>query len=69
MNMDSLSGYFKHWRGLIREKWGIVFHIESTARKGKEEQLLGSIQMRYGRTRNDAARIIGKVGQKTTENH
>ena len=69
MNLDSLSGYCKHWRGLLREKWGTVFHNESAVKKGKEEQLLGSIQMRYGRTRNDAARNNRKMEQNATENH
>jgi uncharacterized protein YjbJ (UPF0337 family) len=69
MNLDSISGFYKNLKGLLIEKWGIVFHHQSAVRKGKEVQLLGSIQMRYGRTRDSAARNNRSEEQKATESH
>jgi uncharacterized protein YjbJ (UPF0337 family) len=69
MNVDSVLGHCKYLKGLLREKWGTVFHNDKAVYKGKKEQLLGSIQLRYGRTRDSAARNNGKMEHNATENH
>lgn len=54
MNADVLRGKWKEIKGEIREKWGKLTDDDLTQVEGKEEQLLGLLQKRYGYTREKA---------------
>ncbi len=54
MNADVLRGKWNEIKGGIREKWGKPTDDDLIQVEGKEEQLLGLLQKRYGYTREKA---------------
>ncbi len=54
MNADVLRGKWKEIKGGIKEKWGKLTDDDLTQVEGKEDQLLGILQKRYGYTREKA---------------
>lgn len=54
MNADVLRGKWKEIKGGIKEKWGKLTDDDLTQVEGKEEQLLGLLQKRYGYTKEKA---------------
>ncbi len=54
MNADVLRGKWKEIKGGVKEKWGKLTDDDLTQVEGKEEQLLGLLQKRYGYTREKA---------------
>lgn len=58
MNKDILEGNWKQLRGAIREKWGELTDDELEQIAGKRDKLVGSLQKRYGYTKDEASRQI-----------
>lgn len=58
MNWDQAKGNWKQIKGKIREQWGELTDDELDIINGRREQLAGSIQKRYGITREEAERQI-----------
>jgi len=58
MNKDILEGNWKQLRGAIREKWGELTDDELEQIAGKRDKLVGSLQKRYGYSRDEASRQI-----------
>lgn len=58
MNWDQAKGNWKQIKGKIREQWGELTDDELDIINGRREQLAGSIQNRYGITREEAERQI-----------
>ncbi|SIS96730.1 Uncharacterized conserved protein YjbJ, UPF0337 family [Roseivivax lentus] len=56
MNMDELKGRFTEMKGHIREQWGDLSDDEVAETRGEREQLIGKIQAKYGKTREEAER-------------
>jgi uncharacterized protein YjbJ (UPF0337 family) len=54
MNEDILKGKWKEIKGEIKQKWGKVTDDDLIEVEGKEEQLLGLLQQRYGYAREKA---------------
>lgn len=54
MNRDQLEGSWKQIKGTIREQWGKLTDDDMNTIHGKYDQLVGRIQKRYGREREDA---------------
>jgi uncharacterized protein YjbJ (UPF0337 family) len=54
MNEDILKGKWKELKGEIKEKWGSLNDDDLAQVEGKEEQLLGLLQQRYGYARETA---------------
>jgi uncharacterized protein YjbJ (UPF0337 family) len=54
MNADILKGKWKEMKGGVKEKWGKLTDDDLTQIEGKEEQLLGLLQKRYGYTKEKA---------------
>jgi uncharacterized protein YjbJ (UPF0337 family) len=48
MNWNLVEGRWKRYSGNIKESWGKLTHNDSVVFRGKREQLLGTIQERYG---------------------
>jgi uncharacterized protein YjbJ (UPF0337 family) len=48
MNADILKGKWKEIKGEAKQKWGKLTDDDLTQIDGKEEQLLGLLQKRYG---------------------
>lgn len=54
MNADVLKGKWKEIKGGVKEKWGKLTDDDLTQVEGKEDQLLGLLQKRYGYSREKA---------------
>jgi uncharacterized protein YjbJ (UPF0337 family) len=58
MNRDKIEGNWTIFKGKVREKWGKLTDDEVEELRGKEDQLVGRIQERYGETRERVEREI-----------
>ena len=54
MNKDTLQGDWNMVKGKIKEKWGKLTDDDITEIKGKRDQLLGTIQKKYGLAKEKA---------------
>lgn len=48
MNWDQIAGSWKEFTGKIRENWGDLTDDDMAVIAGKRDQLVGTIQRRYG---------------------
>ena len=58
MNTDILEGKWKQIRGEIRETWGELTDSELEQIAGKRDKLAGTLQEKYGWSRDEAERQI-----------
>jgi uncharacterized protein YjbJ (UPF0337 family) len=58
MNFDEIKGKFKEWKGELKAKWGNLTDDDWTEIGGEKDKLIGKIQQRYGRSREDAQREV-----------
>jgi uncharacterized protein YjbJ (UPF0337 family) len=58
MNWDRIEGDWKQFSGSIKEKWGKLTDDDMTAINGRQEQLVGRIQERYGVAKDEARRDV-----------
>jgi uncharacterized protein YjbJ (UPF0337 family) len=56
MNRDTLKGQWTQLKGKAREQWGKLTDDELDQMQGNAEILIGKIQERYGRSREEAER-------------
>jgi len=54
VNADILKGQWKEIKGEVKQKWGKLTDDDLTQIEGKEEQLLGLLQKRYGYAKEKA---------------
>lgn len=60
MNWDQIEGKWNNVKGKAREKWGKLTDDDLTFIAGKKDQLVGKIQERYGKTRQEAEEEANK---------
>ncbi|ETA52544.1 CsbD family protein [Ponticoccus alexandrii] len=60
MNWDQIQGKWTQFKGKAREEWGELTDNEIQEAKGEREQMLGLIQEKYGRTREEAERELSR---------
>ncbi len=48
MNLNRISGNWKHLKGNIKEKWGKLTGNDISIREGRRDQILGKIQVSCG---------------------
>ncbi len=58
MNWDRIEGDWKKFSGNIKEKWGKLTDDDMAVINGRQEQLVGRIQQRYGVAKDDAQRQV-----------
>ena len=58
MNWDRFAGNWKQASGKVKEKWGKLTDDDLTVINGKQDQLVGRIQERYGIAKEEAQRQI-----------
>jgi len=56
MNRDTLKGQWTQLKGKDREQWGKLTDDDLDKAQGNAEVLIGKIQERYGRNREEAER-------------
>ena len=54
MNRDTLKGQWTQLKGKARQQWGKLTDDELDQMQGNAEMLIGKIQERYGRSREEA---------------
>jgi uncharacterized protein YjbJ (UPF0337 family) len=60
MNRDTLKGQWMQVKGKVREQWGQLTDDEIDQVQGNAEMLIGRIQERYGRSREEAEREVDR---------
>jgi uncharacterized protein YjbJ (UPF0337 family) len=58
MNWDQIEGNWKQFKGKVKEKWGQLTDDDLDQVAGKRDQLIGSLQARYGWQRDQAEREL-----------
>jgi uncharacterized protein YjbJ (UPF0337 family) len=54
MNWDQIEGNWKQYKGKVMSKWGKLTDDDFESIKGKRTELLGLLQSRYGRAKQQA---------------
>lgn len=60
MNTDVLKGKWTQLKGNVRKQWGKLTDDDVDTIQGDSEILMGRIQERYGRTRDEAKREVDR---------
>lgn len=50
MNWNEIEGKWKQVRGRVRERWGKLTDDDLDVIAGRRDQLIGTLQQRYGQT-------------------
>jgi uncharacterized protein YjbJ (UPF0337 family) len=58
MNWDRVEGNWKQLTGKVKEKWGKLTEDDITVINGKQDQLVGRIQERYGIAKDEAQKQV-----------
>ena len=58
MNWDRVEGNWKQFTGKVKEQWGKLTEDDITVIGGKQEQLVGRIQERYGVAKDEAEKQV-----------
>lgn len=61
MNWDQIKGNWTEFKGKARQQYGDMTDDELEQAKGSEEQMIGLIQKKYGKTREDAKREVDRL--------
>jgi uncharacterized protein YjbJ (UPF0337 family) len=63
MNPDIISGQWKQLKGNVRKEWGNLTDDDVSRIEGSREKLVGAIQERYGKARDEAEREVERFEQ------
>ena len=58
MSWDMLKGDWKQLKGKVKETWGQLTDDDLDRIDGRRDQLVGNIQARYGRAKQDVEREV-----------
>ena len=58
MNWDQVQGSWKQFKGQVKQKWGDLTDDEIDRVEGRQEELAGLIQKKYGKTKEEAQREV-----------
>lgn len=58
MNWDRIEGNWKQFTGEVQAQWGKLTNDDLDVVAGKREKLVGKIQERYGKERDEAERDV-----------
>ena len=69
MNREQMAGSWRVVRGKVKEQWGRLTNDDLDVISGKHDQLVGKIQERYGKDRqqieHDVDRWLETVDEET----
>jgi uncharacterized protein YjbJ (UPF0337 family) len=60
MNWDRVEGNWKQFTGKVKENWGKLTDDDITTINGRQEQLIGRIQERYGVAKDEAQKQVNR---------
>ncbi len=58
MNSDQMKGKWKQMKGSVKERWGKLTDDDLDVIDGQQDQLIGTIQERYGIAREAAQKQV-----------
>jgi len=58
MNWDQVEGNWKEFKGKVQQKWGALTDDDLDRIAGKQTELSGVLQKRYGKSREEAEKMI-----------
>ena len=58
MNSDQFQGKWKQMKGSVKERWGKLTDDEIDVINGRNEQLVGKIQEKYGIAKEEAQKQV-----------
>jgi len=58
MNWDQIEGKWMQYKGKAKEAWGDMTDDEIDRVAGKRDQMVGLVQEKYGKTKDDAEREV-----------
>lgn len=58
MNTDTVKGNWKQLKGKVKEAWGDLTDDELTKVEGKRDQLVGLIQKKSGKTKEEVEKQL-----------
>jgi uncharacterized protein YjbJ (UPF0337 family) len=58
MNWDQIEGKWKEYKGKAKAKWGELTDDELDRINGRREELVGLVQQRYGRAKDEAEKEV-----------
>ncbi|TCT42010.1 CsbD family protein [Martelella mediterranea] len=58
MNWDRIEGNWKQFRGEAQAQWGKLTNDDVDVVNGNRDKLIGKIQERYGKERDEAERDV-----------
>jgi uncharacterized protein YjbJ (UPF0337 family) len=58
MNSDQFQGKWKQMKGSVKERWGKLTDDDIDIINGRNDQLVGKIQERYGIAKEEAQRQV-----------
>lgn len=67
MNWDQIEGNWKQFAGKAQAQWGRLTNDELQSVEGRQQELAGLIQERYGKTREEAHKEIDDWLSKVNE--
>ena len=56
MKWDQIKGNWTEMKGKAREQWGDLTDDDMDRIAGQKDQMIGALQQKYGRTKEDAER-------------
>ncbi|PZR00165.1 MAG: CsbD family protein [Cereibacter sphaeroides] len=60
MNWDQVAGTWKQYMGKAKAQWGEITDDEWTKAAGRRDEMVGLVQKRYGRAKDEAEREVDK---------
>ncbi len=67
MNKDQASGKWQQVKGKLKQQWGKLTDDDLTVLEGRQDQLAGKIQERYGIAKEDAERQIREFNERNRD--
>jgi len=58
MNTDVIQGQWKQLKGSVKQQWGKLTDDDLARIEGSRDKLVGVIQERYGKARDEAEREV-----------
>ncbi len=64
MNWDRVGGNWKQFKGKVKEQWGKLTDDDLDVIAGKRDQLIGTLQQRYGSARDALEREVKEFEER-----
>jgi uncharacterized protein YjbJ (UPF0337 family) len=67
MNQEQASGNWNIFKGKVKEQWGKLTDDDLRVLEGNRDQLVGSVQKRYGIAKEEAERQVNEFRNRNAD--